>query len=247
LGRGGGGARRCRGACPGELLSGMLVFAAGPPAYDASKEWRAAVNAVWVILIVGGLIVSGLTHRMPEITRAAVGAAEKGVEVAFGFVGIMTLWLGLARVAEESGLMRLLARGLAPALRRLFPDVPAQDPALGNMAMNLVANILGMGSAATPFGLKAMQDLQRLNPDESTASADMITFLAANTAVLNLVPATVIALRVAAGSRTPTAIVGPTALATGASMVVALTVDRIWRWRNRSISPKGRGPKAGRR
>jgi spore maturation protein A len=207
------------------------------------------VNAVWVILIVGGLLVSAATHQMGSVTQAAVSAAEKGVEVAFGFIGIMTLWLGLARVAEESGLMRMLARGLAPLLRRLFPEVPANDPALGNMAMNLVANILGMGSAATPFGLKAMQDLQRLNPDPETATADMITFLAANTAVLNLVPATVIALRVAAGSRQPTAIVGPTAMATAAAMVVALTADRLWRWRDRrrGPNPKGPGPTTGRR
>jgi len=207
------------------------------------------VNAVWVILIVGGLLVSAATHQMGSVTQAAVSAAEKGVEVAFGFIGIMTLWLGLARVAEESGLMRLLARGLAPFLRRLFPGVPPEDPALGNMAMNLVANILGMGSAATPFGLKAMQDLQRLNPDPETATPDMITFLAANTAVLNLVPATVIALRVAAGSRQPTAIVGPTAIATAAAMVVALTADRLWRWRERRRppSPKGPGPTIARR
>jgi spore maturation protein A len=207
------------------------------------------VNAVWVILIVGGLLVSAATHQMGSVTQAAVSAAEKGVEVAFGFIGIMTLWLGLARVAEESGLMRLLARGLAPMLRRLFPGVPPEDPALGNMAMNLVANILGMGSAATPFGLKAMQDLQRLNPDPETATPDMITFLAANTAVLNLIPATVIALRVAAGSRQPTAIVGPTAIATAVAMVVALTADRLWRWRERRRppSPKGPGPTTARR
>lgn len=205
----------------------------------------AVVNAVWVLLIVGGLLVSGLNHNTPEVTRAAISAAGKGVEVAFGFIGIMTLWLGMARVAEKSGLLAGIARALAPLLRRLFPSIPRDDPALGNISMNLVSNILGMGSAATPFGLKAMQDLARLNHDRETASDAMITFLAANTAVLNLVPATVIALRVAAGSTHPTVIVGPTALATGAAMVVALTADRLWRGRGRppvDPNPTGHDP-----
>lgn len=187
------------------------------------------VNAVWVILIVGGLLAAAAGHRVEPLTEAALAAAGKGVEIAFGFVGIMTLWLGMARIAERSGLMRLLARALAPALRRLFPGVPADHAALGDIAMNLVANMLGMGSAATPFGLKAMQELQRLNPDPATASADIITFLALNTAALNLVPAAIIALRVASGSRDPTAIVGPTVVATAAAMAVAVTADRLFR------------------
>jgi spore maturation protein A len=193
-----------------------------------------------VVLIVGGVIVGAWHHNLGEVTQAALSASQKGVEVAFGFIGIMTLWLGMARVAERSGLMRLLARALAPVLRRLFPGIPPEDPALGNMSMNLVANMLGMGSAATPFGLKAMQDLARRNPDRETATPDMITFLALNTAALNLVPAAVIALRVAAGSREPTAIVGPTIIATACSMVVAIVADRLFRWRSAPPSPPQR-------
>lgn len=198
------------------------------------------VNLVWVALIVGGLVVSAVRHNMSAVTQAAFMASEKGVEVAFGFIGIMTLWLGMARIAEQSGLMRSLAKVLAPLLRRLFPGVSADHPAMGNMSMNLVANMLGMGAAATPFGLKAMQDLQSLNPDPKTASANMITFLALNTAVLNLVPAAVIALRVASGSRAPAAIVGPTILATACSMAVAVLADRVFRWWHRRppITPK---------
>ncbi|MCL8208677.1 MAG: nucleoside recognition protein [Actinomycetia bacterium] len=196
------------------------------------------VNAVWVILIVGGLLAAAAGHRVESLTEAALAAAGKGVEIAFGFVGIMTLWLGMARIAERSGLMRLLARALAPLLRRLFPAVPADHAALGDIAMNLVANMLGMGSAATPFGLKAMQELQRLNPDPATASPDIITFLALNTAALNLVPAAIIALRVASGSRDPTAIVGPTVVATAAAMAVAVTADRILR----RLAPPRSGP-----
>jgi spore maturation protein A len=191
------------------------------------------VNVVWVILIVGGLVVGAITSHLPDVTGAAISAAEKGVEVAFGFIGIMTLWLGMARIAERSGLMRSIARFLSPLLGRLFPGLPPDSPAMGNMSMNLVANMLGMGSAATPFGLKAMQDLAGLNPGSDIASSDMITFLALNTAALNLVPATVIALRAGAGSREPTAIVGPTIVATMVSMLAAVAADRVYRWRER--------------
>ncbi len=189
------------------------------------------INVVWVVLLVGGLAVAALGGTLPEVSQAAMTAAGKGVEVAFGFVGIMTLWLGMARIAERSGLMEQLAGLLAPVLRQLFPELPRNNLALGNMSMNLVANMLGMGSAATPFGLKAMQELKQTQNSSDTASVSMITFIALNTAALNLVPASVIALRVAAGSRAPADIVGPTILATTAAMLVAIAADRWYRWR----------------
>ena len=187
------------------------------------------VNLVWLALIVGGVVVSGLHHNMLPVTQAIVTGTEKAVEVAFGFVGIMALWLGLARIAEESGLMRALARAMTPLVSRLFPGIGADHPAMGSMLMNMVANILGMGSAATPFGLKAMAELQSLNDGKDRASANMITFIALNTASLCLVPATVVALRVAAGAKNPTTIVGPTIIATAFAMVVAVTADRLFR------------------
>ncbi len=196
---------------------------------------------VWVVLLVGGLAVAALGGTLPEVTQAAMTAAGKGVEVALGFVGIMTLWLGMARIAERSGLMEQLAALLSPVLRRLFPELPRNTPALGNMSMNLVANMLGMGSAATPFGLKAMQDLKATQESGDTASPSMITFIALNTAALNLVPASVIALRVAAGSRAPADIVGPTILATTAAMLVAIAADRWFRWRQRRATPNPTG------
>jgi spore maturation protein A len=199
------------------------------------------INVVWVVLLVAGILVGAWQHRLPDVTQAAVSSAEKGVEVALGFVGIMTLWLGMARIAEESGLLRRLAGGLAPILRRLFPALPADDPALGNISMNLVANMLGMGGAATPFGLKAMRDLARRNPTPDTATNHMITFLALNTAALNLVPATVIALRAAAGSRDPTIIVGPTIVATACAMGAAVTADWALRRRAGGATPRGGG------
>lgn len=187
------------------------------------------VNVVWLLLIVGGLVVSAANHSMMSVTKAIVNASDQAVEVALGFVGIMTLWLGMAKIAEESGLMRAVSRLLAPFVSRLFPGIPKDHPTMGNMLMNMAANILGMGGAATPFGLKAMEELQQLNPVKDTASANMITFLAINTASINLIPATVIALRVAAGSKNPTEIVGPTIVATTIASVVAITVERVFR------------------
>lgn len=187
------------------------------------------VNVVWLVMIVGGILVSGLHHSMLPVTESIVRASEQAVEIAIGFIGIMTLWLGLARIAEESGLMRSFAKFMAPLVSKLFPGIPSDHPAMGNMVMNMAANILGMGSAATPFGLKAMDELQKLNEIKDRASDNMITFLAINTASINLVPATVIALRVAAGAKNATDIVGPTIIATCFSTVVAIAADRVFR------------------
>ncbi len=197
------------------------------------------VNLVWLVLIIGGLVVSAAHGTMLLVTEAIMTSSEKAVEVAFGFIGIMTLWLGMARIAEESGMMRALSRLMAPIVSRLFPGIPKEHPAMGNMLMNMSANILGMGGAATPFGLKAMEELQKLNAVKDRASANMITFLAVNTASINLIPATVIALRVAAGSHNPTEIVGPTILATAISSLVAVTVDRLLRYWSRDSNPNG--------
>jgi spore maturation protein A len=197
------------------------------------------VNLVWLVLIIGGLVVSAIHGTMLAVTEAIMTSSEKAVEVAFGFIGIMTLWLGMARIAEESGMMRALSRLMAPLVSRLFPGIPKEHPAMGNMLMNMSANILGMGGAATPFGLKAMEELQKLNAVKDRASANMITFLAVNTASINLIPATVIALRVAAGSHNPTEIVGPTILATAISSLVAVSVDRLLRYWYRDSNPNG--------
>lgn len=192
------------------------------------------VNIVWILLIVGGVVISAVHHKVGVLTSAIVNGTEKSVEVAFGFIGIMSLWLGMARIAEESGLMRALSRIMAPMVGRLFPNIPRDHPAMGNMLMNMAANILGMGGAATPFGLKAMEALQELNPIKDRASLNMITFLAINTASINLIPATVIALRVAAGSGNPTEIVAPTIFATTVASVVAISADRILRYLHRN-------------
>lgn len=185
------------------------------------------VSAVWVILIVGGIAVAAVEGRMSLVTATVVGGSAQAVEIAFGFVGIMALWLGLARVAEASGLFHRAGRVVGPLFARLFPGLRPDHPAIGSMWMNVAANMLGMGGAATPFGLKAMAQLEEDNPHPETASDHQITFIAINTAALNLIPATVIALRVAAGSKNPTAIVAPTIAVTSVAMVVAILADRV--------------------
>lgn len=192
------------------------------------------IGAIWLILLVAGVLVAGLTGRAEVVTAAALDACKGAVEVLLTLAPLMALWLGLMRIAEESGLMQGLARLMRPVFARLFPSLPPDHPAIGPMLMNISANILGLGSAATPLGLKAMQELQANNPEAETASEAMCTFLALNTACITLVPGTVIALRAAAGSQHPTEVVGPTLIATMAAAVVGVCGDWICRsWRRR--------------
>ncbi|MHB1652268.1 MAG: nucleoside recognition domain-containing protein [Desulfitobacteriaceae bacterium] len=189
------------------------------------------LNLVWLIMLASGIVVAAATGRVETVTASAMKAAELGVEVAFELIGVMSLWLGLMRLAEEAGLIRALARLFGPAIRRLFPSLKPDSPALGAIIMNLSANILGLGNAATPFGLKAMQELQKENPNPEVASPAMCTFLALNTSAITLVPATIIGVRLKAQSANPTEIIGTTIFATGCAMVAAIIVDNFLRRR----------------
>ncbi len=189
------------------------------------------VNAVWLFLLAVGIIVAALTGRIDVVTSSAMAAAKLGVEVAISLIGIMSLWLGLMRLAEEAGLVRALARALEPLTRLLFPSVPRDHPALGAIILNISANILGLGNAATPFGLKAMEELQKLNQTRDEASEAMCTFLALNTSALTLIPATIIAVRLKADSGNPTEIIGTTIFATGCAMTAAIFADYLFRRR----------------
>lgn len=191
------------------------------------------VNAIWFFLLVSGVIVAGFTGKMQLVTNAAFEAARQGVFTALDITGMMCLWLGMLKIAEEAGAVKFLARILKPLTIRLFPSVPSDHPALGAILMNLGANVLGLGNAATPFGLKAMQHLQSINKEKDTASDAMITFLALNTSCITLLPVTVLGLRVAAGSKDPTIIVFPTILATLCGTIVALSLDRFLQGRLR--------------
>ncbi len=186
------------------------------------------LNAIFIALIAGAVGVAAFAGTMSETNQAALDAAKNAVVViAFGLIGPMALWLGLMRVLRDAGFMAQIARGLAPAMRRLFPDVPAEHPAMGAMVLNLAANVLGLGNAATPFGLKAMRELEALNPRPGVASNAMALFLAINTSGVAVLPLGVIAIRASLGSTNAAGVVLPTVLATACSTLVAVTVAKL--------------------
>lgn len=187
------------------------------------------INIIWVIMVITGIILAAWQGKPEIITEASFQAAKAAVKYAIELIGVMSFWLGMMKVAEKAGLIRFLAKILRPLMIFLFPTVPADHPALGSIVMNLSANILGLGNAATPFGLKAMEELQSLNPDKERATTAMCTFLALNTACITLLPTMVLGLRTSAGSANPTEIVGTTFFATACGMVLAILADRILR------------------
>jgi len=159
-----------------------------------------------------------------KVTNAAIKAANLGVKISIGLIGVMAMWLGIMKIAEESGMIGILARWVRPVTSRLFPTIPPDHPAIGAMLMNIAANMLGLSNAATPLGLKAMDELQELNKDKDTASNDMITFLVINTSAITLIPATAIALRASLGSANPQQIILPSLMASTMATIVGLTV-----------------------
>ncbi|MFK7696475.1 nucleoside recognition domain-containing protein [Paenibacillus sp. HJGM_3] len=200
------------------------------------------VNFIWLFFLIAGFIAAALQGRIELMTEAIFEGAKTGVTVCFGLISILVFWMGMMRIAEDAGLLRKLAVLLRPIVRFLFPDVPKDHPALGYIMSNMSANILGLGNAATPMGIKAMQELQKLNPDKDTASAAMCTLLAMNTASITLIPTTLIAIRMNFGSANPAEIVGTTLLATAVATVAAIALDRWYRYRSLSSGkskPKG--------
>ncbi|AEV70458.1 putative membrane protein required for spore maturation [Acetivibrio clariflavus DSM 19732] len=159
-------------------------------------------------MLVFGIIVGILNGKVDAVTKAVVDSSKSAIELSIGLLGIMCLWTGLMDVAEKSGIIRTISRVVRPVLKFLFPGIPKNHPALGAIVMNLVANFLGLGNAATPLGLKAMAELQKLNRNKDTATNEMSMFLVLNTSCIQLIPATIIAVRSAAGSKNPTEIIG---------------------------------------
>ena len=165
--------------------------------------------------------------KMKDVTNAAINYAQIAVTIALGLIGIMALWLGVMKIAEEAGLITIIARVVKPITKFLFPDVPQDHPAMGSMIMNISANVLGLGNAATPFGLKAMEELEELNPNKGVASDAMIMFLAINTAGLTLIPATAIAIRAAAGSSDPTIIIGTSVFGASCATLTGIFMAKL--------------------
>lgn len=188
------------------------------------------VNIIWVGMLLIGIIVAAITGKVDVVTTAALKGAETAVEFAFGLVAIMAFWLGIMKVAEEAGMIGLISKIVRPLTTFLFPSVPKNHPAMGAIIMNLSANVLGLGNAATPMGLIAMKELQKINKySPNTASDAMCTFLALNTSCITIIPATVIGIRIKAGSTNPAEIVGTTIFATACAMIIAIIVDRVLR------------------
>lgn len=185
------------------------------------------LNYIWFGLMAAALVVAAFKGTAEAVTKGAVESAATAVTIAIGLVGIMTLWLGMMRVAEAAGLVTLVGRALRPLLRWLFPEVPAGHPAAGAIVLALAANMLGLNNAATPLGIKAMEELQTLNPDKDTATNSMVTLMAITTAGVQLVPATMIGIMAAAGSTNPTAIIASTLLATSVGTVAAVVAARL--------------------
>ena len=186
-----------------------------------------SMNYIWFFIIFISIISAAYTGRIDETVDAIWSGAQKTIEVSLYLLGIMAFWLGIMKIAEKSGLVEKIAKVLTPIAQKLFPDVPKDNKVIGDIAMNFTANAFGLSNAATPIGLKAMEELQKLNKDKNSASNDMCTLLAMNTAGFQIVPATVIAILVANGSKNPSEIVLPTLIVTFLSFCFAIFIVKI--------------------
>jgi len=210
------------------------------------------LNHIWLWMIVLSILIAGGTDifqeitsapsqagqeqvqrnlnedtKLGQVTTAAIDAANLAVKIAIGLIGVMALWLGIMRVADEAGAIKVLARVVQPVTKRLFPSIPTEHPAIGAMVMNIAANMLGLSNAATPLGLKAMEELDKMNPEKGTATDDMITFLVINTSAITIVPATAIAIRASLGSVNPQQIVVPAIMAATMASIVGISTVKL--------------------
>jgi len=192
------------------------------------------VNAVWLVLIAAGVITGLVTGNGEAVTSAALESAGSAVTLCFGLIGAMALWCGVMKIAEEAGIARWLARMVAPPARVLFPSVPRDHPAIAAVAMSIAANLLGMGNAATPLGIRAMEELATLPGSRDEASDAMCTFVAICTAGITLVPTTIIAIRSQFGSTSPAEVVVPIIIVNLLATAVAIIADRFARPVSRS-------------
>ena len=186
------------------------------------------MNIIFFFFVFISFISAIFQHNIHSLSKMIIDSASNAVDLSIGLIGVMSLFLGLMKIAEEGGLLNTISKILRPIMVRLFPDVPPDHPAMGSMIMNISANILGLGNAATPFGIKAMQDLNKLNPHPGEATNSMALFLAINTSSVTVLPTGVIALRAAAGSYDPAGILPTTLFATSCSTVVAIIAAKLY-------------------
>ena len=193
------------------------------------------LNYIWFFMIFISVIVGTINGKIDAVTESAIQMSKTAVEIAIGLIGIMALWLGTMKIAEKSGLIGLIAGALKPITIRLFPDVPQDHPAVGSIVLNMAANMLGLGNAATPLGLKAMEDLQELNQEKDTASNAMCTFLAINTSSIQLIlPATVVGLMGAASNQIFITTIITTVLSTTAAIIAVKTLEKMSFFKNQN-------------
>ncbi|KGX85961.1 nucleoside recognition domain-containing protein [Pontibacillus litoralis] len=185
------------------------------------------VNIIWVLMAVIGIIYAMFFGTMDDVNEAIFQSADDAVMLSISLVSVLVFWLGLMRIAEESGLLLALTKLFRPIIAKLFPDIPRDHPAMGYILSNISANVFGLGNAATPMGIKAMEEMKKLGQSDQ-ASRSMITFLAINTSSITLIPTTVIAIRMKYDSITPTEIVGTTIMATFISTIGAIMIDRLF-------------------
>jgi spore maturation protein SpmA len=191
------------------------------------KSKSSPINNIWFAMIMISIIVASYTDRIDALNTALFSSAKGAVTLALGLIGPMALWLGIMKVAEAGGLTLVIARKLKPVMTRLFPDVPPEHPAMAAIIMNMSANMLGLGNAATPMGIKAMHELEKLSPKKGVATDSMALFLAINTSSVTLLPLGVITIRASAGVTNPAAILIPSLLATICSTTVAIIASKL--------------------
>lgn len=185
------------------------------------------VNVIWACMAIIGIVYAMFNGTLDQVNKAIFESANEAVTLSIGLISVLVFWLGIMKVAEKAGILSALTKILRPVVVRLFPDIPEDHPAMGYILSNFTANIFGLGNAATPMGIKAMEQMKQLSGSD-TASRSMITFLALNTSSLTLVPTTVIAIRMQYDSLSPTEIVGTTIIATVISSFSAILIDRLF-------------------
>jgi len=189
------------------------------------------VNVIWVAIALIGIVFAMFNGTMNEVNEAVFKGAKEAVTISIGMISILVFWLGLMRIAEKAGLLRGLGILTKPIVKRLFPEVPPNHPAMGYIVSNMIANLFGLGNAATPMGIKAMEELKKLNGNSEEASRSMVTFLAINTSSVTLIPATVISIRMTYESTAPGEIIGTTLVASFLGTVSAIIIDRYYYWK----------------
>lgn len=185
------------------------------------------MNYIFYFLIVFSIVVGAINGKLQEVVNAVMSGAELSVKIAFSLIGIMAFWLGMMRIAQKAGIIDLFSKAIRPVTKRLFNEIPEDSPAIGDIAMNFAANAFGLSNAATPFGIKAMEELQKLNPQKDTASNSMCLFLGMNTAGFQLIPTTVLAVLIGIGYKNPTEIIAPTLIVTVIAFVSAIIMSKI--------------------